>query len=93
MSGNQAATAWLGAKASVGDRPQPRTLCGASWVPSGPCTVTTQVPSVPCFCKENKTMALPSVMALGKRLVSPSQHLQEPGVVTAAPRLSGLRLC
>ena len=53
----------------------------------------TQVPSVPCFSKENKTMALPSVMALGKRLVSPGQHLQEPGVVTAAPRLSGLRLC
>lgn len=38
-------------------------------------------------------MALPSVTALGKRLVSSSQHLQEPGVVTAAPRLSGLHLC
>lgn len=38
-------------------------------------------------------MALPLVTALGKRLVSPSQHLQEPGVVTAAPRLSRLRLC
>ena len=32
MSGNQAATAWLGAKASVGDRPQARAL-GSPVVP------------------------------------------------------------
>ena len=38
-------------------------------------------------------IARPLVTALGKSLVSPSQHLQEPGVVTTAPRLSGLRLC
>lgn len=57
------------------------------------CTAGTQVPSVPCFSKESKMMAVPLVTALGKRLVSPGQHLQEPGVVTAAPRLSGLCLC